>query len=314
MQRFYQFGFRKTDELKALNLCRLYLHAVTLSDIATARGTHILSQAWDGSDTAGRRNFIWQRAPPKEALNWKLWQEALRICFGLDRHNNLAIPLGQWHDLAGTNCWYYSPSCQRLLRQSKDRSWRSYQQNISVRGKTKFNKHSAEIGFGKILLSHGDLHIADVHMVRNQLVMTGYDEKQIVDKTIPFPFKKRPNGTTQLGWLAHTWFTDHSNSTFEGIANDIANNTCIGVSDGSAFEKDQGTAAWCIGSVKNFESVSAGLRVPGPDKSQCSYRSELAGILAILTCVRAVSRDYHITAGAVEIGTDSQSVLDCLFE
>ena len=88
---------------------------------------------------------------------------------------------------------------------------------------------------------------------------------------------------------------------------------CVAVSDGSALEGKAGTAAWCLSSGMLMELISAGFRVPGPSFSQCSYRSELAGIHAIMKVVHRVTRFFYIQEGTIEVGTDSLSVIDRLF-
>jgi hypothetical protein len=55
------------------------------------------------------------------------------------------------------------------------------------------------------------------------------------------------------------------------------------------------------------------MRIPGPSESHCSYRSELAGIYSILKTTWSVINQHNITAGAIEIGSDSLSVLERLF-
>jgi hypothetical protein len=47
MEEFVSVGFRAQD-LAQLNICRIFLHAVTLSDIATVNRVEITLGAWEG--------------------------------------------------------------------------------------------------------------------------------------------------------------------------------------------------------------------------------------------------------------------------
>lgn len=44
------------EELKWLNVCRMYLHAVTLSDIVTADGVRVSEDAWSGRRNSSKRD------------------------------------------------------------------------------------------------------------------------------------------------------------------------------------------------------------------------------------------------------------------
>ena len=63
----------------------------------------------------------------------------------------------------------------------------------------------------------------------------------------------------------------------------------------------------------DHSTISAGLAVPGPKKSQSSYRSELAGVYAIIKAVRLLVQKYRLTRGSVQIGCDNISVLKRVF-
>jgi hypothetical protein len=63
------------DVLLRLNVCRIYLQAVSLADIVTADGARITSRAWHGQiDPSRPSSFTWptQQRPPDS--DWKLWQ------------------------------------------------------------------------------------------------------------------------------------------------------------------------------------------------------------------------------------------------
>jgi hypothetical protein len=50
MSTFAAFGYGKT-QLKQLNLCQLFCHALRISDITTGDGRRIHSESWKGQAT-----------------------------------------------------------------------------------------------------------------------------------------------------------------------------------------------------------------------------------------------------------------------
>ena len=224
---------------------------------------------------------------------------------------SLSTPLGEWLAPLDLHLFYYSPGTDRLLAQNDDKSWSAYSRIQGRHKQSLFSGASVDTGFGCLLLQHGTLSQVDVTPVGINLKMT---KKCIRNSPPPFPLlPTEPRlSVPDLGWINQVWFTQHSESELASIAACLLSGTCQAVSDGSAFEREDGTAAWCIGSTSQFEIISAGMRIPGPPESHCSYRSELAGIYSILKATWSVIEQNHITAGAIEIGSDSLSVLTCV--
>ncbi len=84
----------KPAVLQTLNLCRLYLQVIFLSDITTACGTEIEDDAKQGKQFPDRVSTLrWptQQKPPPIA--WKQWRETLRH---LEAGTKLKQPLGDW--------------------------------------------------------------------------------------------------------------------------------------------------------------------------------------------------------------------------
>jgi hypothetical protein len=81
MQAFADSGYNKKD-LRLLNLCRLWAKAITLADITTGTGTHLIPESL-------KHNFVppqyvnrgWPTAGKPNRHCWKLWTQALATCF-----------------------------------------------------------------------------------------------------------------------------------------------------------------------------------------------------------------------------------------
>ena len=84
MEAFVKGGFRSAD-LKALNFVWKFLHAVTLSDIATADGRRIAHHSYKGLEGNGlRKDLVWPKVPTKDQMPKSfitLWISALNKCF-----------------------------------------------------------------------------------------------------------------------------------------------------------------------------------------------------------------------------------------
>jgi len=84
----------KAAALRRINYCRLYLHVVTVADIANAAGTSVRADMWWGEhcpdiDPNGQDN---RREKPPSAGTWALWRKFLRLF--ARRNKTLRYPLG----------------------------------------------------------------------------------------------------------------------------------------------------------------------------------------------------------------------------
>jgi hypothetical protein len=110
------------------------------------------------------------------------------------------------------------------------------------------------------------------------------------------------------------WCTEWLDVSDEGVivADAIRNHAAIAVSDGS-YKEEYGTAAWVIEGDSAIGRILGRVIVPGGAHDHSSYRSELAGILAIMTITNKLCDFYDIDNGSVEIACDGRSALDKAF-
>jgi len=120
MRAFAQHGYCG-QELSELNRCRMFLHAIWLSDICDGTGKEILVDCWEGRHPM-RSPYNW---PPTviHSVEWLRWQQALQKCFGLDRWRHLSQPLGRWYPVK--NGWFYKESTNRLWYHDTD-GWQHF--------------------------------------------------------------------------------------------------------------------------------------------------------------------------------------------
>ena len=96
MERINTLDIPAHDKAR-LNLCRIYLQAITLSDITDAGGIQILEKAMLGQRDMHRvSNLNWPSQGRPCEQDWKLWRYHLTRLFSRPRSKVLLQPLGQW--------------------------------------------------------------------------------------------------------------------------------------------------------------------------------------------------------------------------
>jgi hypothetical protein len=109
-----------TLQLKQINAFRLYLQVLTISDISTATGSHILSNIIRGRKTEDRLSRLHWPATrrPTSWVAWKLLLQHLSSGGRLDRRLGpwRATPHQQWS-------WYYNPTLSRVYHRTGDNEW-----------------------------------------------------------------------------------------------------------------------------------------------------------------------------------------------
>ena len=91
------------SELKQLNLCRLYLRVITLSDICECNGLTITRQCWEGIRPINTTQ-LWPNQAKPPSSHWTTWRKFLARCYLNDdditrkkrQELQLAYPMGQW--------------------------------------------------------------------------------------------------------------------------------------------------------------------------------------------------------------------------
>ena len=106
--------------------------------------------------------------------------------------------------------------------------------------------------------------------------------------------------------ISMVWATQdlQQNGDLSDIAIAIERGSAIAVADGS-FKACKGTSAFMIGTGTAETQLRGTNQVPGSPAAQCSYRSELAGILGIVLCLKAICAEYNIQSGRATIACDN---------
>ena len=112
MEEFVRFGYTK-QKLQLLNKCRIYLQAISLSDIANGQGNQIVKNYLEGRRDAARRStFAWPNTKRPGYNDWYTWSSAIKEVFcSNDTGAILKQSLGVWkHTQYCDWDWYYDPA------------------------------------------------------------------------------------------------------------------------------------------------------------------------------------------------------------
>ena len=318
MDAFWEAGIRSEPVLARLNQCRMFLRVLSLAEIVSCDGRTILPSAWTGSASCGRRprQETWPMAPPSSALDWPLWQRSLMTTFGVDsRFRSLTTTLGLWdHTSVRSTLSLFCPALDRVFIPVTEDCWHVYGVLPGRRGRRRYHGPSGSLSYGGLLLQPA-LFPADLVPHPEWVSLLSWDARPI---QLPFSpnlslSPPRPNFyAPEYEAFAQTWFDPPDDpAIYDQFLRAVSRGTLEAVSDGSANTGVNGTAAWCIAfDSSTISHLSAGLRVPGPAEAQCSFRSELVGLLSIAQMIRSVCRFFPQMPGIIQFGTDSQAVLD----
>ena len=89
-----ELNWFKPAQLKRINYCRMYLNALTVSDIATAKGNFIEPALFSGEATPVITKHKVNQAQPNEKA-WKQWRRLLLTLTHSSPRLQLKKPLGQ---------------------------------------------------------------------------------------------------------------------------------------------------------------------------------------------------------------------------
>ena len=295
--------------LQDLNSCRLYLQIQWVSDITSAQGRKV----WDSSniDVLTNRNnptVNLRRSPYKDQLNWKLWDRYLLLSGIMYSNGRLKLDLGSWLPIPNTSRWkwFYSPSL--------DLVWAKHQHVWLVYSRTSKRRPTRSVRgrFIPICIANDklpdDLVRADVSRTRTHIVLR--------DASTPKDLAFQRRGTVSLqqkpfdSWSNECVIldVDREKILIEAIKKDMA----LAVSDGS-FKNDRGTSAAIL--ELNYVPSSRIIlmnRVPGQNKDQSPFRSELAGIISIVAYINKLAIQHKINSGSIRIGLDGEAVIKVL--
>jgi hypothetical protein len=306
MKAFIDHGFRKS-ELKMLNDTRLYLRVYVLSQITTMDGSQIEEWAWEAVPAhTDKTDIEWPRRQPSLSRSHReLWRRALIKCFHVREARRIDANIGQWPDSLREKAeWYYEHISSRLFHREQE-NFRIFR---AIPTRTLRLKSIPFVASPETVTSVDNATPCSVVTRQDRIRITG------IAVLAPPPVSTVFTPSTIHEWLeklpAHEkWPVEvlHEDN-ITTLLEDIRQGTAHAVSDGS-YKDMIGTSAFILRGKDRNNRVYGVNKVPGEPEDQSAYRSELAGVLAVLTVISAVCETYHITDGYVLVGLDGAEAL-----
>ena len=298
-------------EIRRLNYCRLYLQALTASDLTETTGRTLDTSKLNGhpsrmsSMTIGE--VIYQERPAD--AEWKLWKRANRLWSYHD--NTMVKPLGMWF----FNCHQLHQQHQSYMS-AGDVLWTRHGTNYVKCREYPRSPTQLYFRYGE---THTECAWEDLpdDSLPAEAQYKGRGLWRQLGRVTAFDPVPTPNPVTfpqyvstleawEIELLEHTCFFADPRAISVALEHGIR-----AVSDGSEWYRTQGSFGWAM-------SDDVGHRVAtgtGPARSQTpySYRSESYGMLSLLCFLKRLAEftnQWEPWRGTV--ATDSQSLIDTL--
>ena len=267
--------------LAALNRCRLFLQVTTLSDCSTTCGSFLLDNILNGEiNSLAPQRYSWpaQQRPPES--DWHMWRGALRTLLNPYEGTRLSRPLGEWLSPPSEWQWFFCPALDRVYSR-EDTAWHPHgitRPSSTRNASMQFHRSPSSTPEVKPAFPlHRCLPIYSRHGIR----IDRYDKAPAVlldDEKNPTSFRDTLNAQpSSVKWAYER--LECRRGTFSGLWQELKEGTVRAVSDGS-YKDGHGTSCWTYAGDRN-EVIGYNV-CPGLPSDQCSYRSETAGLLAII--------------------------------
>ncbi|KAI2503136.1 hypothetical protein MHU86_11327 [Fragilaria crotonensis] len=291
-------------EIKRLNYCRMYLKAITISDLATVRGDRLDMVKTQGAlsltSSKTTRPFIIQDRPSSK--EWILWERANRLWSGAD--GTLHTPLGPWKiDISNMRQEHFAYATEVRMWIRYDKLFLvcyRLNEDFYAESDTKIDKQEIPINAVPVEVEF---------YPPQQWKITWWSQYMEVEaessNSLKSFFEKLEPWEAEL--LEHTDLTADPRSIAVALEHGI-----VAVSDGSEWSQTQGAFGWAMSTIFG-ERVATGMGLVRGAR-HTSYRSEAHGLLSLLCfLIRLAEYTHQTDAWAGHLATDSQSLLDTLF-
>lgn len=128
---------------KDFNKCRMYLQVISLSEISTGLGRHILHDSSKGIKSEHPlRDYNWPKVPTPTPQQWVVWRSCLRTTFAPKR-SKLTKPMEEWLTPDDGWEWFIHPTTRELHHYISSNEVRLYKKDPSYsRHKRHYTYHS----------------------------------------------------------------------------------------------------------------------------------------------------------------------------
>ena len=312
---FIEGRITKAEWSKA-NKCRVFLKVLTVGDIASGDGKNIDDGIKKGQlQLARERNIEWPAQGRPKRTDWYAWSKVLKESL-LNSLGALSQPLGQWEaNLENVYCteweWWVDQENNSLYRcvRGKWYRFRPLTQRKKRRGAKDRFKHY-------ILMTYPPpvhhMQRSSIKYERRAYITQGCQKQLEMEHREENEVPSLDRLMEVLGLREGEQWALHNLKTTEcidDIVKDIANGKAVGISDGS-FKDEGGTAAWILENEQGTQRIMGTVVVPGYASDQSAYRSEIAGLYAMVLVVEMIKEVWGLTEGGILIGCDGKDALN----
>jgi hypothetical protein len=190
MDSFVAAGY-KAIELLRLNLCRKWSQAISLADLVSGDGYHLLTGVLTGIQQreTGRPGIAWPAQGPLPTSYWNLWARALRHTFQIGTNGTLSKPLGPWTDPTGRI--RLDPNCNKVYV-PQGSIWQVY----SVSGWTILHSHATSLE-AIVSVLPTDCWVGNGRVSNSRILTTGWSPLWQETPSVPPPLTV-PEAALQL--------------------------------------------------------------------------------------------------------------------
>ena len=276
MDHVLSSGQFKPPAIKQVNYCRLFLQAITVSDVTSASGTHLFPGIDKGRDSDWISSTTWHHTNQgnPSVASWKQWKKALDL-FSTD--GALHTPLYQW--------LIPVPSQRRKWRaylephENKVYLFNSGKYEIHCRGRYAYDFQTSAVSYKP------PSHSIPVDLQR---LISGWKVSSRLYADIPIPpvlpVLTFSDACSRLDvWEAQLLQSIHLLKSPEEIMLAITSDGFRACSDGSAVFR-QGTYGWVLATPDKTRLAHGAGPVDGHDPQ--SFRAEGQGMLSVVCFLR----------------------------
>ena len=325
--QFIMEGFlsKNFEDLDILNLMRMSIKAMSVSDIFTTDGKFFTYNSWNLIGSNGlREDYNWTRNPGKfNNAQISLWQRALKKTFGCSHVNqsnrevHSEYILQDWTQSNIKNKWksFYSGE-ENMVYIKEGNKWRAYRaSNHRTRRKyerTEFLYQELHQSANQLTTCHGNSRIV---LEKSRLWYYSQPEADPVNYD-PYegPFANIDHAFLSSAQSPRILIDEYKlpEDKFEAISEALQNKKAILVSDESYYKDNEaGGSEFILTPGKTNKNRIIGTKwSPGIKEDQNPYRSELVGINGGLLILEIKIKFFNIKEGRIEIVLDGESALN----
>ena len=309
------------EEIKCIKKCMLYLDLFSRSDITCANGTHIRHDCFLNTYLPHSRRkpiadtpCIWPE--PKDT---QMWHNILLRTYKLhSKYAKLPFHLGSWSSVGRLKwLWFYSPEDNRIYFRNSHHTFDVFtiQLNISRRSSRLSNiPYIKTTSIQELPTSAKEATVYSKNNPQQVFLQSFHRQTSNIHQSAKGP--RDHTNTIEDTFAALIpqslrWILQHNiipGDQGKALAKQLRKSAVLCIADGS-YKDHYGTAAFILDANEDANSWVGVVPCYGDPSFHDAYRSELTGLLAIVTVLLAICNKHDIQDGIVHIGCDNDTAL-----